>query len=111
EVIALARQVKPFGGIYESHVRDPNKAALSSIWEAIEIARQAGVPLDLTHLTTPGKDTRGLMRAVIALVEDAQKEGVTIVADQYPYAAVATRQLWAVLKLPADLMLDSREEI
>jgi N-acyl-D-aspartate/D-glutamate deacylase len=111
EVIALAKQVEPFGGVYETHVRDPNKAVLSSDWEAIEIARQAGIPLNLTHLTTPGKDTRGLMRAVIDLVEDAQKEGMAIVADQYPYPAVATAQLWAVLNYPNKLALDSRDKI
>jgi N-acyl-D-amino-acid deacylase len=111
EVVALARQVKPFDGIYETHVRDPNKALLQSDWEAIDIARQAAVPVDLTHLTNPGKNNRGLMRAVIDLVENARHEGINVVADQYPYAAIATIQLWGVLNYPPDLALESREAI
>jgi N-acyl-D-amino-acid deacylase len=111
EVVALAKQVKPFGGVYETHVRDPNKALLQSDWEAIDIARQASIPVDLTHLTTPGKNNRGLMRAVLDLIENARREGITVVADQYPYAAIATIQLWGVLAYPQDLALHDREAI
>jgi N-acyl-D-amino-acid deacylase len=111
EVVALAKQVAPFGGVYETHVRDPHRGLLQSGWEAIEIGRQARVPVDLTHLTTPGKNNRGLMRAVIELVEDARREGIEVVADQYPYPAVATLQLWGVLNYPADLGLETSDEI
>lgn len=111
EVVALAKQVAPFGGVYESHVRDPHRRLLQSDWEAIEIGRQAGVPVNLTHLTTPGKNNRGLMRAVIDLIENARREGVEVVADQYPYPAVATMQLWGVLNYPVDLGLQTRDEI
>lgn len=111
EVIALAKQVKPYGGVYETHTRDPNKALLQSDWEAIEIGREAGVPVDLTHLTTPGKYNRGLMGAVIDLVENARHEGLNVVADQYPYPAVATMQLWGVLDYPPELANASRDQI
>jgi N-acyl-D-amino-acid deacylase len=103
EVVALAREVAPFHGIYESHVRDPHRALLQSDWEAIEIGRQAGIPVDLTHMTTPGKNNRGLMKAVIALVENARHEGIEVVADQYPYTGVAVGSLQEVLNYPQDL--------
>lgn len=109
EVIALAKQVKPYGGVYETHTRDPNKALLQSDWEAIEIGRQAAVPVDLTHLTSPGKYNRGLMRAVIDLVENARSEGMNVVADQYPYPAIATMQLWGVLNYPPELANATRD--
>lgn len=111
EIVALARQVAPFSGVYETHVRDPHRGLLQSNWEAIEIGRQAGVAVDLTHLTTPGKNNRGLMRAVIELIENARRDGIEVVADQYPYAAVATLQLWGVLNYPDDLALNSRDAI
>jgi N-acyl-D-aspartate/D-glutamate deacylase len=111
EVIALAKEVAPFHGIYESHVRDPHRALLQSDWEAIEIGRQAGIPVDLTHLTTPGRSNRGLMKAVIELVESARRQGVQVVSDQYPYHAVAVMQLWAVLSYPRELNLHTRDEI
>ena len=103
EVVALAREVAPFHGIYESHVRDPHRALLQSDWEAIEIGRQAGIPVDLTHLTTPGRNNRGLMKAVIALVESARHDGIEVVADQYPYTGVAVGSLQEVLNYPQDL--------
>jgi N-acyl-D-amino-acid deacylase len=105
EVVALAREVAPFHGIYESHVRDPHRALLQSDWEAIEIGRQAGIPVDLTHLTTPGKNNRGLMKAVIALIENARHDGIDVVADQYPYTGVAVATLREVLRYPQELHL------
>lgn len=111
ELIALAKQVAPFSGVYESHVRDPHDGLLQSDWEAIEIGRQARIPVNLTHLTTPGKNNRGLMRAVIDLVESARREGIEVVADQYPYPAVGTIQLWGAFNYPPDLGLESREAI
>jgi N-acyl-D-aspartate/D-glutamate deacylase len=111
EVIALAKETAPFHGIYESHVRDPHRALLQSDWEAIEIGRKAHVPVDLTHLTTPGKNNRGLMKAVIDLVETARREGIEVVADQYPYPAVATMPLEHVLNFPSKLELHSSEQI
>jgi N-acyl-D-amino-acid deacylase len=105
EVIALAKEAAPFHGIYESHVRDPHRALLQSNWEAIDIGRQAGIPVDLTHLTTPGKNHRGLMTAVIEQIENARREGIEVVADQYPYTGVATGPLERVLNYPAELHL------
>ncbi len=106
EVVALAKEVAPFHGIYESHVRDPHRALLQSNWEAIEIGRQAGIPVDLTHLTTPGKQHRGLMKAVVEQIENARRDGTQVVADQYPYTGVATALLWSILNYPADLHLE-----
>src|SRR5579872_6085747 len=108
EVVALARETAPFHGIYESHVRDPHRALLQSNWEALEIGRQAGVPVDLTHLTTPGKQHRGLMKSVVEQIESARRQGLQVVADQYPYNAVATGTLWSVLKYPPELPLPHR---
>jgi N-acyl-D-aspartate/D-glutamate deacylase len=105
EVIALAKEVAPFHGIYESHVRDPHRALLQSNWEAIDIGRQAGIPVDLTHLTTPGKNHRCLMTAVIEQIESARRDGIEVVADQYPYTGVATGPLERVLNYPAELHL------
>ena len=111
ELVALVSAVAPFNGIYEVHVRDPHRALLQSNWEVIEVARRAKVPLDLTHLTTPGKDHRGLMDAVIEQIEDARRQGVTVVADQYPYPAVMTIQLWGVLNYPSEMKNPTREQI
>jgi N-acyl-D-aspartate/D-glutamate deacylase len=52
-----------------------------------------------------------LEKAILDLVENARKEGMQVVADQYPYNAVATMQLWATLNYPAALNLHGRDEI
>jgi N-acyl-D-aspartate/D-glutamate deacylase len=92
--------VAPWGGIYITHVRDPHRELLESNWEAIEIGRRAGTPVQLTHATTPGRNHRGLMRGVVEMIEDARRRGIKVASDQYPYNAVATVKLWSVLKYP-----------
>ena len=49
ELVELAREVKAFGGIFESHVRDPGHDLLGSDREVIEVARQAGIPGRIAH--------------------------------------------------------------
>ncbi|QIB64590.1 hypothetical protein [Kineobactrum salinum] len=42
EVIALAKVTAPYGGRYDSHVRDPANNLLDSLQECLDIAHAAG---------------------------------------------------------------------
>lgn len=93
EVIALAKEAAPFGGLYESHIRDEstyNIGLIESVKETIEIGEKAGVPIHFAHIKALGVDVWGKSGEVIALVEAAQKRGVKITADQYPWIASGT---------------------
>jgi N-acyl-D-aspartate/D-glutamate deacylase len=87
EVVELAREVAPHGGIYDSHVRDPARQWLASNREAIEIGRRAGVPVKLAHLKAVGTHNTGKVDSLVAMVEAARQRGVRVVSDQYPYDA------------------------
>lgn len=100
ELVELAREVKPFGGIFESHVRDPGHDLVGSDREVIEVARQAGIPGRIAHEKAVGLEHKGLIAEVVKLVEAARAEGLDITTDQYPYDGAATASLEEIVVVP-----------
>ena len=90
EVVAVAREAAVRGGLYDTHQRDESSytiGLLGSVKEAIEIGRQAGMPVHFAHLKALGVDVHGQAGAVIAAIDAARKAGVEVTADQYPWLA------------------------
>lgn len=90
EVVAVAREAATRGGLYDTHQRDESSYSiglLGSVKEAIEIGRQAGMPVHFAHLKALGVDVHGQAGAVIAAIDAARKAGVEVTADQYPWLA------------------------
>lgn len=93
EVIELAKVVKPYGGLYESHIRDEstyNIGLISAVEEAIRIGEEANVPVHIAHLKALGIDVWHKSDEIIEIAEKAQARGVTLTADQYPWIASGT---------------------
>ncbi len=90
EIVALASVAGQHGGIYASHIRDEGDTLIESIEEVIEIGRRAKMPVHVSHLKASKKNNWGKVRAAARVIEDAQKAGVRITADQYPYNASST---------------------
>lgn len=93
EVIALAKTVAEYNGIYDTHLRDESSytvGLIPAITEAIEIGRQARLPIHISHIKCLGVDVWHQSDAIIQLIEDARNEGVQVTANQYPYDASAT---------------------
>ena len=93
EVIALAKIVAKNNGIYDTHLRDESSytvGLISAIEEAIEIGRQAKLPIHISHIKCLGVDAWNQSKAIIELIGNAQKEGINVTANQYPYDASAT---------------------
>jgi len=103
EVTALAREVAPFEGIYDSHVRNPVHAFVESDEEVIAISEGAGVPGKIGHLKAVGLHNEGRIHDVIALVEQARSRGADIVSDQYPYDGAATSTLMGIIVIPPEM--------
>lgn len=101
ELIELAREVAPFGGIYESHTRDPVKHMLASDTEAVDIGVAAGIPARVGHLKAVGLENKGRIIDVIRMIEAQRAAGHEITSDQYPYDGAATTPLPGVFVLPA----------
>lgn len=90
EVVAVAREAAIRGGVYDTHQRDESSYSiglLGSVREAIEIGREAGMPVHFAHLKALGVDVHGQAGAVIAAIDAARKTGVDVTADQYPWLA------------------------
>ena len=87
EVVALARVVARRGGIYTSHLRDEGIKGMDAVREAIRIAREADIPVEISHLKLWGKDVWGRTEALLGEIEHARSAGSDVTADQYPYTA------------------------
>ncbi|MGH9322417.1 MAG: N-acyl-D-amino-acid deacylase family protein [Vicinamibacteria bacterium] len=103
ELVELAREVKPFGGLFESHVRNPGHDLLGSDREVIDVARRAGIPGRIAHEKAVGLENKGLIAEVVKLVEAARAEGLDITTDQYPYDGAATARLEEIIVVPEEM--------
>src|SRR5690606_16998635 len=93
EVVELARVAARHGGIYDSHIRDESSYSiglLAAIREAMDVGRQAGIRVNISHIKALGVDVHGQAPEIIALVNAALAEGVRVTADQYPWTASST---------------------
>jgi N-acyl-D-amino-acid deacylase len=90
EVIALSRVAADSGGFYTSHLREEGLGLIGGVAEAIEIGRQARIPIVLTHHKVIGKAMWGASTRTLAMVDSARAAGVDVMIDQYPYTASQT---------------------
>ena len=90
EVIALAKIVASYDGIYISHMRDEAHGLLDSVRETIRIGEEGGLPVQMTHHKVIGRDSWGASADSLDLVDAARARGVDITIDQYPYTASQT---------------------
>lgn len=90
ELVRLAAAMRDRGGLYATHMRNEGTGLLDSVREAITIGEGAGVPVQISHHKASGKDAWGLVGQSLKLIEDAQRRGLDVHADQYPYTAGST---------------------
>jgi N-acyl-D-amino-acid deacylase len=90
EVIGLAKAASEFNGVYASHIRDEGDHVNEAIEEAINIGRQAKMPVEISHFKVTYKPNWGKSSGTIAQVMQARKDGVDVTVDQYPYVASST---------------------
>jgi N-acyl-D-aspartate/D-glutamate deacylase len=90
ELVELAKVVSEHGGIYASHIRGEGLEVLSAVNEALEIGRQAKLPVHISHFKSSGQEAWGLVRRAAENIEKARSEGQVVTADQYPYIASST---------------------
>jgi N-acyl-D-amino-acid deacylase len=90
EVIGLAKAAAKYNGVYASHIRDEADGMTQAVEEAINIGRQAGLPVEISHFKTTYKPNWGRSASMVAQVEAARREGIDVTVDQYPYIASST---------------------
>ena len=87
ELIELTKEISPYGGIYATHMRSEADRVEDGVREAILVAKEAGVPLFISHHKAMGKANWGKSVKTLALIHEAIRNGQKITIDQYPYTA------------------------
>ena len=91
ELIEMAKVAADYDGFYVSHIRNEAEGLLDAIAEVVEIARQSGIPGQVSHIKCYGKANWGNSERALGLIDDAcEREGLDVTADQYPYTGCFT---------------------
>lgn len=91
EMVYVLGAVRECGGIYTTHMRNERQQLVASVEEALSVAEQAGVPLQISHHKSLHEPLHKIaVRQTTALIEAARARGMDVTCDQYPYSASAT---------------------
>jgi N-acyl-D-amino-acid deacylase len=90
ELIELCKVVAAHKGVYATHMRSEDEKVVESVTEALRIARESGVSLQISHLKACGKPNWPKTEIIIGLIDKARAEGLNVHCDRYPYLAYST---------------------
>ncbi|MCP4723261.1 MAG: D-aminoacylase, partial [Desulfobacteraceae bacterium] len=83
----LAVVVNEFQGIYSTHMRSEGKFLFEAVDEALDVARESGVSLQISHLKCETPAMWGKGSLLLEKIDQAIKDGIQVHFDQYPYTA------------------------
>lgn len=89
EVIAVAEALKPYDGLYATHMRDEADGVLASIEETMKIGKRAGVTVQISHHKCSMPENYGRSVQTLAVL-DAYALSQDFNYDMYPYPAGST---------------------
>ncbi|MEP7265988.1 MAG: D-aminoacylase [Saprospiraceae bacterium] len=90
EIVGLAKAAASMNGVYASHIRNEENEVIPAINEAIQIAKEAQIPVEISHFKVSHKANWGRSKETIPLIENARRQGYDVTIDQYPYTASST---------------------
>lgn len=96
ELIALTRPVGERGGLYASHIRNRDLKYLDAVKEAVEIGRESGASVQISHNVAKIGAPEGVMHNVITEIEHAREEGLDVAFDLGAYLGGQTTPLAAL---------------
>lgn len=108
EVLRLAKAAAKHNGVYASHIRNEGDSVVIAINEAIDIARKAKMPVEISHFKLSGDQNWGRSKETIPLIIKAREEGIDATIDQYPYTASSTN---LGTMLPSWALADGKDSI
>jgi N-acyl-D-aspartate/D-glutamate deacylase len=86
EIADLASVMKGGKGILCAHIRAEGERLAASVREVINIAKQAEVPLEISHFKAAGeKAWHGALCRAIEIIEAERAGGFDVTVDFYPY--------------------------
>lgn len=107
EIVALAKVAAAHQGVYASHIRYETWRIFEALEEFIRVVRESGCRGELSHIKLSGPSAWGKAGEVLAVLDRARAEGLSIAQDQYGYTASSTglRQL-----IPDSALAGTRED-
>jgi N-acyl-D-amino-acid deacylase len=93
EVVELARSVVARSGLYATHLRNEADRLLEAVEEALQIGRESGAHVHISHHKAAGRANWGRVRDSLARVDRAIVEGQRVTLDVYPYTAGSGRMV------------------
>ena len=86
ELIQMCRDA----GVYSTHMRNEDDRVLEAMIEAIKIASESGVRLNISHFKLQGKRNWDKVNSAFHLIHKARSDGLRLTMDRYPYTAYHT---------------------
>ncbi len=90
EITELCRVAVASGGMYSSHMRDEGDFLMEALDETINVARETGANLQISHFKVAYPRNWHKVDDALAKVEEAARQGISIFCDRYPYIAGST---------------------
>ena len=91
EIVELAKELRPIGRPYTSHIRGETHTLFQAVDEAVTIGQRAGVPVQVSHLKLAGRSNHGRAEELLRTLERWRERGVDVTGDVYPYDGGSTR--------------------
>jgi N-acyl-D-amino-acid deacylase len=107
EIVALARTVARYNGVYATHMRNEGTEVVEAIRESIRVGEQAGLPVEISHFKISSRKLWGKSDQTLGLVREARQRGLVVTVDQYAYTASSTS---LDVRLPEWALAGGREE-
>ena len=87
EILELCKEVAKVDGVCTFHMRSEGRRLVEAVGEVLRIAEKADVRVQISHLKAGGRDNWPKIAQVLELINEAQKKGLQVGADVYPYTA------------------------
>ncbi len=115
ELKELAKVVADHSGIYTSHIRGSSETLIPAVKELLDVARATGVRVHHSHNEAVGREHWPKIDRVLRMEEQAERDGLAISFDMFPYTAAATMMIaiyppWALAGGVAQLIERLKDE-
>ena len=90
ELIAICSGAARYDGVFVVHIRNESSKAIEALEEVLDVARQTGIRLHVSHFKVAGKINRDKFKLFLDKLDEAREERIEVTFDQYPYTAAST---------------------
>ena len=90
ELISLLEVCKGRNVLFSIHLRSEDDDFIEAVNEAVRIAKETGIPIQISHFKVVGKKNWNKLDEALEIIHREAKNGMNISLDQYPYSSGST---------------------